>query len=107
MTHKHEDWSLKVQNWQSHISANQREDRDGEKYVEHWGHVATPYGYVIVSADASKLPYTALSFIWQDRVYHRSYKKYFRSTHIITLAKRFAVDIAQPAPSAEDGNDVR
>lgn len=105
MANEYEDSSLKVQSWHSYVSEDFRGATE-RGYHSHNGHVATPYGYVTVYSDNSKFPCTGLYFIWQGRVHHRAYKRYFRPRRIITLAKQFASEIAQPAPSAErKGND--
>lgn len=101
MANEYEDSSLKVQSWHSYVSERTDKNYDGDKYVQHNGHVATPYGYVTIYADSSKFPCTGLYFIWQGRVHHRAYRRYFRPSYIITLAKQFAAELAQPAPSAE------
>lgn len=98
MANEYEDSSLKVQSWHSYVSESTDKNFDGDKYVRHSGHVATPYGYLTVYSDSSKFPCTGLYFIWQGRVHHRSYKRYFRPRTIITLAKQFASEIVGEPP---------
>lgn len=95
MASEHEDYSLKVQNWQGRISETVRTHSDGDEYISHSGAVATPHGYVTVYADNSRLPCAGLDFIWRGRNYHRSWRRYWRPRQLVTLAKRFAKDIAQ------------
>lgn len=63
-----------------------------ETYLE--GEVVTPHGYVTVLAytypDRSL---TRMDFIWNGRIYSRTFQKRYSKRYIVTLGRRFVEDV--------------
>lgn len=61
------------------------------------GYVATPQGFVRVYStwwpDGTK--HTRLTLIYGGRQYERSISNYYQPRYLVTLAKKFAADIAE------------
>lgn len=69
----------------------------GEEYGEWQGYVATEYGYVLVNSIqwyGDDIQRTDLRIIYNSRLHTRHIDKYYWPLTLVTLAKRFAADVA-------------
>ena len=84
------DWKVNPQLGRVH-------EYDGDWDAVH----ATAHGYVKMSADKyTHGAYTHLEFIWQGRLYRRTYNVFYGPRYAARLASRFAAEIALQAVSA-------
>lgn len=71
--------------------------------VEHDGYVVTVHGHVAVSsvdevyADGEPYKYTTLELIWAGRMWRRQIGASFQPRTLVTLAKKFAAEVAAKA----------
>lgn len=57
--------------------------------------VPTDYGFAkVIAFEGNTFSYSRITIIFNGRVYERRYPKAYRQPHLVTLAKRFATELA-------------